>query len=172
MTSIRKALLVLTCLTSTIAYATDYYVSASGNDSANGLSASAPWQSISKVNSAFASLNPGDRILFKRGDRFYGFIQPSRSGSSGNPITIGAYGSGSSPVISGFTAISDWHSYGSGIYYKAVTCESSPNMVTVNDVNTPIGRWPNTGYLSVDSHSSNTSISDSELSVISQLDRS
>ena len=62
------------CLVSVIASATDYYVSSSGNDSANGLSSSTPWQSISKVNSVFSSLNPGDRILFKRGDVFYGTL--------------------------------------------------------------------------------------------------
>ncbi len=36
-------------------------------------------------------------------------------------------------------------------------------MVTVNGVNTPIGRWPNTGFLSIDSHVSNTSITDAGL---------
>jgi hypothetical protein len=127
--------------------ATDYYVSSSGNDSANGLTSSTPWQSISKVNSVFSSLNPGDRILFKRGERFYGALQISRSGSSGSPITLSAYGTGANPVISGFTTITGWNNYGSGIYSKAVSCQSRPNMVTVNDINTPIGRWPNTGFL-------------------------
>jgi uncharacterized repeat protein (TIGR02059 family) len=159
----RKVLMVLVCLTSTFAYATDYYVSSSGNDSANGLSSSAPWQSISKVNSVFSSLNPGDRILFKRGDRFYGSLQVSGSGSSGSPITIGAYGTGANPVITGFTTISGWTSNGGGIYSKTVSSQSPPNMVTVNDVNTAIGRWPNTGFLYLDSHVSNTSITDSEL---------
>ncbi|MDP4222851.1 MAG: SwmB domain-containing protein [Bacteroidota bacterium] len=150
-------------MVSIIASATDYYVSSSGNDAADGKSSSTPWQSIAKVNSVFSGLNPGDRILFKRGEQFYGAIQISRSGASGSPITIGAYGTGSNPVISGFTTISGWTSYGGGIYYKNITCQSSPNVVTVNDVNTPIGRWPNTGFLTIDSHVSNTSITDSEL---------
>ena len=159
----RKSLVGFLCFVSLTSYATDYYVSSSGNDSSNGLSSSTPWQTISKVNSVFSSLNPGDRILFRRGDRFYGSLQISRSGSSGSPITISAYGSGAVPVISGFTTISGWTSRGGGIYSAPVNCESNPNMVTVNDINTPIGRWPNTGVLTIDSHSSNTSITDAGL---------
>ena len=159
----RKVIVVLLCALSTVVRATDYYVSSSGNDSANGLTSSTPWQSISKVNSVFSSLNPGDRILFKKGERFYGALQISRSGSSGSPITLSAYGTGANPVISGFTAITGWSNYGSGIYSKAISCQSRPNMVTVNDVNTPIGKWPNTGFLFIDSHASNTSISDANL---------
>ena len=37
-------------------------------------------------------------------------------------------------------------------------------MVTINSVSTPIGRWPNEGFLTIDSHVSNTSITDIELS--------
>jgi parallel beta-helix repeat protein len=144
-------------------HATDYYVSSSGSDSANGLSSSTPWQSILKINSVFPTLKPGDRILFKSGDHFYGSLQISVSGSSGSPITIGAYGTGASPVVSGFTTISEWTNYGGGIYSKSFSCQSNPNMVTINDVNTPIGRWPNTGFLYIDSHVSNSSITDSDL---------
>ena len=125
------------CLVSVIASATDYYVSSSGNDSANGLSSSTPWQSISKVNSSFSGFNPGDRILFKRGDVFYGTLRISRSGSSGNPITISAYGSGANPVISGFiTIIRMGLTMAVEFILKQLSCESYPNMVTVNSVNT------------------------------------
>jgi uncharacterized repeat protein (TIGR02059 family) len=159
----RGILTLFLCLLSLIVSATDYYVSSAGDDSANGLSSSTPWKTISKVNSVFPTLKPGDRILFRRGDSFYGSLKIARSGVSGSPIVIGAYGTGANPVISGFRTISDWSSYGNGIYSKAISCESSPNMVTVNGTNTPIGRWPNTGYLTIDSHVSNTSITDSEL---------
>jgi len=159
----RKALLVLFCSISIVASATDYYVSSSGNDSSDGRSSTTPWQSITKVNSALPGLNPGDRILFRRGDTFYGKVRITRSGISGNPITLGAYGTGSEPVITGFTTINGWNNYGNGIYSFSLSCESQPNMVTVNGSVTPIGRWPNSGYLSVDSYGSNTSIYDSEL---------
>ncbi len=157
--------MVFLCSLSIACHATDYYVSSSGSDSANGLSSSTPWQSILKVNSVFPTLKPGDRILFKSGDNFYGSLQISVSGSSGSPITIGSYGTGASPVVSGFTTITGWTNYGGGIYSKSFPCQSNPNMVTLNDVNTPIGRWPNTGFLYIDSHVSNSSITDSDLTL-------
>lgn len=86
------------------ARATTYFVAAAGSDSNSGTSSGAPWQTITKVNgSAFL---PGDSILFHRGDAWYGtsLVIPS-SGSSGSPITIGAYGTGANPVIKGSTAL-------------------------------------------------------------------
>ena len=160
----RKGLLVLLCFASTIASATDYYVSSSGNDSSNGLSSSSPWRTIAKVNSEFARMIPGDRILFNRGNTFYGTLIISRSGSSGSPITFDAYGSGENPVISAFTIISGWTSEGNGIYSKTLSVESTPNIVTVDGLNTPMGRYPDKEWLSIDSYSGNTSITDAALS--------
>jgi hypothetical protein len=82
--------------------ATTYYVAAAGSDMNNGTSPGAPWQTIGKVNGA--TFNPGDSVLFHRGDVWYGtaLTVPS-SGASGSPITFGAYGSGANPVIKGST---------------------------------------------------------------------
>ena len=89
-----------------------YYVSTvDGNDSYNGLyptyqgGSDGPWLTISKVNSSMASFNPGDSILFNRGNTWitsdYNGLQISRSGSeAGGYITFGAYGSGALPVLS------------------------------------------------------------------------
>jgi hypothetical protein len=85
--------------------ATTYFVAAAGSDTNSGTSSSSPWQTIAKVNaSAFL---PGDSILFNRGDAWYGtsLVAPS-SGSSGSPITFGAYGTGANPIIKGSTALS------------------------------------------------------------------
>ena len=86
------------------ARATTYYVAAAGSDTNSGTSTSAPWQTIAKVNGA--TFLPGDSILFNRGDAWYGtsLVAPS-IGSSGSPITFGAYGSGANPVIKGSTAL-------------------------------------------------------------------
>ncbi len=143
-------------------YSRTFYVSATGNNDADGRSPSTAWQSISKVNSQ--TFAPGDAILFKRGETFYGTLTVKNSGSSGNPITFGAYGTGEKPIITGFTAVSGWTNEGNGIYSKTISSESNPNIVSVNGKNTPIGRWPNTGWLIVDSHSSFSSITDSALS--------
>ena len=159
----RKVLLLLFCLISTVASATDYYVSASGNDSANGLSSSTPWKTLSKVNAEFERLLPGDRILFNRGDTFYGTLIISKSGSSAGSITIGAYGSGSNPVLSAFTVISGWTDEGNGIYSKSISVESAPNVVTVDGVIVPMGRYPDKEWLSIDSYSGTSSITDAAL---------
>ncbi|HEX6996410.1 MAG TPA: right-handed parallel beta-helix repeat-containing protein [Gammaproteobacteria bacterium] len=75
-----------------------YYVdSVSGNDSNSGLATSSALRSISKVNSL--PLAPGDSVLFRRGQSFSGSLDLQRSGSSGSPITIGAWDTGSDPVV-------------------------------------------------------------------------
>ena len=55
--------LFLLSLYSIKATATNYYISASGNDAANGLTTSTAWQSISKLNSVFSSIPAGSTIF-------------------------------------------------------------------------------------------------------------
>ena len=63
-------------------YSTTYYVDASnGNDSNSGTSQSTAWKTISKVNSM--SFQPGDQILFKRGEQWREKLQIPSSGASG-----------------------------------------------------------------------------------------
>ena len=87
------------------ASATTYFVAAAGSDSNSGTSSGTPWQTVAKVNGA--TFSPGDSILFNRGDVWYGtaLTVPS-SGSSGSPITFGAYGSGANPILKGSTNFS------------------------------------------------------------------
>ncbi|HSB94285.1 MAG TPA: right-handed parallel beta-helix repeat-containing protein, partial [Flavitalea sp.] len=156
-----------------MAQATTYYFSSvSGNDSYSSTqarSSSTPWKSIAKLNSIFNTLLPGDVVLFKRGETFYGSITITKSGTSTAPITIGAYGTGSNPVITGFQTITNWVSVGGGIW-KATNSAfgSKMNVVTVNNKVTAMGRYPNLdqpneGYLTVTSHVNNTSITSSQL---------
>jgi hypothetical protein len=86
------------------ALATTYYVSSStGNDANSGTSSSTAWQTIAHVNGR--SFQPGDSILFKRGDVWNESLAPASSGSSGNPITFDAYGSGAAPNLTGYYAV-------------------------------------------------------------------
>jgi hypothetical protein len=84
------------------ARATTYFVAAGGSDSNNGTTSATAWQTVAKVNGA--TFLPGDSILFNRGDAWYGtsLVVPS-SGSSGAPITFGAYGVGANPMPKGST---------------------------------------------------------------------
>lgn len=82
-----------------------YYVDATnGNDANAGVSQSTPWKTIAKINAS--KFNPGDQLLFKRGETWREQLTVSSSGSSGNPITFGAYGSGDKPKILGSVNLS------------------------------------------------------------------
>jgi hypothetical protein len=84
--------------------ATTYYVSSStGSDANSGTSSSTAWQTIAHVNGQ--SFNPGDSILFKRGDVWNESLAPPSSGSSGNPIAFDAYGTGAAPNLTGYYAV-------------------------------------------------------------------
>src|SRR3989339_129340 len=146
----------------TYASASTYYVSNTGLDTNNGISESTPWQSISKINAT--TFSPGDSILFKKGDTFYGSITVSQSGTVGNPITFSSYGtSNEKPVITGFTTISGWTDEGGGIYSKVITSESQTNMVTIDGVQYGMGRYPNSEFLTYESASGYASITDNQL---------
>jgi len=149
---------------SALVTAADYYVSSSGNNLNTGLSESVPWETIGKVNSVFSTFQPGDRILFKRGDTFYGTLVIKRSGISGSPITIGAYGSGSQPVITGFSTLSAWTNEGNGIFSASVNSAIQTNMVTVNGAQVAMGRYPDAGTNLTYTTSTATSIADPEIS--------
>src|SRR4051794_38712422 len=117
---VRTLFAILAIMLGIKANATNYYFSTSdGDDSRSPSQAqnpSTPWKSLSKLNSYFSSLQPGDKVLFKRGDTFYGSITTTKSGSSSSPIVFSDYGSSEiKPTISGFTSVKDWNSYGNGI---------------------------------------------------------
>ncbi len=74
---------------------TTYYFAPDGNDNASGTSASSPLRSPWKVEQL--PLQPGDRVLFKRGGSYQGKVGIWKSGSAAKRITLGAYGATSAP---------------------------------------------------------------------------
>ncbi|MEK6479630.1 hypothetical protein WJR50_18945 [Catalinimonas sp. 4WD22] len=78
---------------------TIYYISETGNDANNGLSPGTAKRNYSAVQNL---LQAGDYALFRRGDSWTGTrILFNRSGNANQYITIGSYGTGAKPVISG-----------------------------------------------------------------------
>jgi hypothetical protein len=149
-------------------YLQTYYVSNMGNDSNTGLSEDQAWLTLAKVNATI--FIDGDRILLKRGDTFPENIIITESGTLANPIYIGAYGSGAKPILTGLVSVTSWTNLGSNIWESTGTVSSQPtvDMVTINGVNTAMGRYPNLatanqGYLTYQSHSGSTSITSSSL---------
>ncbi|SFF26733.1 PA14 domain-containing protein [Spirosoma endophyticum] len=148
-------LLILSNLSTSFGQTT-YYVANAGNDSNDGRSTSAPFQSIAKINSL--SLQPGDQVLFRRSDTFRGNLQLRQSGSPNNPIVIDAYGSGNKPVLAGSVPVSNWKNLGNNVWQA--DCPSCGDRVTGlyrDNSALPLGRYPNAdasnkGYLTVQSH--------------------
>ena len=158
-------LLLIIVVLSSKSYATTYYFSSvSGNDDRTSIEArnsSTPWKTIEKLNSFFKNLNTGDSVLFKRGEVFYGAIKVTKSGAVFAPIYLGAYGKGSRPEISGLSQLTSWKPVTNGIYEAA--CVPGSSMLILNGKQQALGRFPNTGYLTVQSHNGNTSITDNKL---------
>ena len=71
-----------------------YYISATGNNSNNGLSVETAWQTLSPVNNL--DLKPGDQILLEGGQSFTGYLEfnANDNGTTENPIIISSYGTG------------------------------------------------------------------------------
>lgn len=128
------------------AHATNYYVSNSGSNAANGLTQGTAWQTIGKVNSS--SFSAGDSILFKCGDTWNEKLIIPSSGSVGNSIVFTSYGTGVKPLITGFQTATGFTD-SSGIQYTTLTNSVKlQNNITVDGIHYAKARTPNTGYYS------------------------
>ena len=162
----KKILPIVWLLLALDAGATNYYFSSTTGDDTRSASQAqnpaTPWKSIAKLNSYFPSMLVGDSALFKAGETFYGSLIIGKSGTSGSRIVIGKYGSGPLPNITGFTTVSGWTSIGTNLWESsaAVSTLSSCNILSINGGNYAKGRTPNTGYWSVPSSNTTTTITD------------
>ena len=129
-----------------------------------------PWKTLTKLNSIIYRLQPGDSILFKRGDIFYGSIKMSTSGTATSSIVFSAYGVGNKPQISGLSALSNWASKGKNLWEADCPLGGAVvNELMIDKIPKQIGRYPNAssankGYLIFESHSGTNQITDNELS--------
>ncbi len=148
----------------TIAQST-YYVSASGDDLSSGITESAAWQSLSKVNAMMSSFVSGDKILFKRGDVFFGQLRVTKEG-----LIIGAYGIGEKPTLSGNENIQTSWVVSNGNIWETTFGANKPNRINrlfkAGSIQ-PLSRYPNkdvnNGYLNFESKSGLTQITDNQL---------
>ncbi len=105
------------CSVASFGFATDYYVdSENGNDHASGTTPAAAWQTLQAVNRA--ELEPGDRVLFKKGGLWRGSLTLS-SGAEGKELVYASYGEGEKPRLYGSAALdeeSDWIDQGNGLW--------------------------------------------------------
>ncbi|OGU60715.1 MAG: hypothetical protein A3K31_00195 [Ignavibacteria bacterium RIFOXYA12_FULL_35_25] len=107
---------------------TTYYVSSSqGNDNNTGTSEITPWKTIAKVNSV--NFQPGDRMLFKRSDKWEhdeGLLIKN-SGTANDRIIYGTYNDGIKPAITlreavpGWDSPGNWSQYSTNVWYMTVS---------------------------------------------------
>jgi hypothetical protein len=97
----KTILVMMLCLVYGYTQAATYYVDPSSTAATANGSLATPWKTLAQVNSNMSLFQPGDQILFKRGQKFSGNLTISRSGTAGNPIVFGAYGTGAAPLFYG-----------------------------------------------------------------------
>lgn len=98
-------LVALVWLPAPVAGATDYFLDATtGNDARDGLTAAAAWKTLTRISRA--ALQPGDRLLLKRGEVWQEPLPVPASGAPGKPIVYTAYGTGARPrIVAGSYAV-------------------------------------------------------------------
>ena len=118
--------LIALLLSGGICLATDYYVRTDGNDgnTGQGEGTGDAWATINKVN--ISSFNPDDNIYFYRGHIWREQLTVPDSGSDGNLITFGAYGSGDLPLIMGSTLEASWTQVGGTDVWYCTGYSSDP----------------------------------------------
>ena len=152
---IRVFLALVFGLSSQILSANSYYISSTtGNDAWPGTRPDSAKQTLAAANAI--NLLPGDSLLFRRGDEFRGFLDPD-PGSTGNPVTYSAFGSGSKPVFKGSLAVSNsgWTLYQGNIWMKQGLNINTQYLFVDGKLMTP-ARYPNSTYELADSIESTT----------------
>ncbi len=98
---VKSYLLVAMVCFASVSQATNFYVDASTTLSTQNGTLANPWKTLSQVSSNMNLFQPGDFVLFKRGETFTGNLYPTRGGTASAPLTFGAYGTGNKPKFTG-----------------------------------------------------------------------
>ncbi|MDO6429379.1 hypothetical protein Q4E93_02185 [Flavitalea sp. BT771] len=152
-----KKILMLLALCPLFAQATNYYISSSGgNNSDSGTSASHPWKTIVYLNTH--TLHSGDSVFLKSGDVFTETLNLNYSGTPTGHIVYSTYGGTARAMISGFyTLTGGTQITGTNIYkFYCPNLTQQTNMLVMDGIPQPMGRWPDAGYRTYDSISSTT----------------
>ncbi len=124
--------------------ASTYYLSSSfGDDNFSGIYPDSAWKTLEKLNSI--TLFPGDSVLLKSNDVFYGTIILSNSGNFSLPIYFGKFGSGSLPIVTGGKKLLGFSQAGN-IY--SVQDTDYIRSIWLNGKWMQPARFPNKGFIS------------------------
>ncbi|UKS26974.1 RICIN domain-containing protein [Paenibacillus sp. HWE-109] len=115
-----------------------YYVATTGSDSNSG-TISSPFKTIAKAASVMVA---GDTCMI-RGGTYREVIQPTKSGTAGNPITYKAY-AGETVTVSAADKVTGWTLHSGNIYKAQMNWSlGMENQVFVNGEMMHIAQYPN-----------------------------
>ncbi len=142
-----------------------YYIDNSHPSASNsnaGTTQDLPWLNIAKLEGV--TLQPGDQVLIKAGTVYNQRLWIEGNGTSTDPITIGRYGTGANPKISGFTTLGTWTQVGSSSVWEITNAafQTTVPIVLVNNAIVLKGRIPETGYYKHEG-ATTTSVTDAQL---------
>ena len=102
--------------------ASNYYVSNTGSDSNDGLTPVTAWQTLNHVSQQ--TFQPGDSVLFQRGDTWRETLYVTSSGSSTDQVTFSAYGTGALPRILGSELAMGWSQVAPNIWQSSTLLDN------------------------------------------------
>ena len=132
-----------------------YYFANTGNDFTGAGTLASPYQNLTKI--VALPLTGTDTIRLRSGDVFLGSITINTDG-----VTINSYGAGAKAKITGFVTLSSWTNAGGNIWEAGINVGTRLNVLSINSQPQARGRYPNTGFLSFESHSLYNSITDDQ----------
>ena len=99
-----------------------YYLSAAGDDAADGRSPETAWRTFGKVKT---SLPGGAELRLRRGDVFYGRLRIKGGRDADHPTRVTAWGEGAKPVISLYKIVKPdpavWQAESNGVWRLDLT---------------------------------------------------
>lgn len=97
-----RAVFACVLLVASVSWGTDYFVAGDGDDGRDGLSEATAWRTVHRANKGAAKMQPGDSLLFRRGDTFGDEpLKIKAGGAPGKPVIVGAFGKGAAPLFDG-----------------------------------------------------------------------
>ncbi len=121
--------------------AATYYVSNQGSDQNDGLSPQTPWATLDRVNKG--PFQPGDKILFRRGDFWRGQLKPF-SGSEAGHVSYADYGNSAKPLLLGSISKSkpdDWTDEGGNIWSAGDLAVDVGNLIFGSEQACGVRKW-------------------------------
>lgn len=109
-----RLLLLVFLLFCSPAWATTYYIAASGSGTTCSIGSPCADSYVDTI-----SASPGDTIAFNKGDTFTLGHKITHFGTSGNPITYTSYGSGAKPIFNALTTFAPTWTLVSGAVYSS-----------------------------------------------------